>query len=85
MTPRKAIALLFAVLLVVGVFWSVFGARKAYAQTGQSTRPVSIPKSYGAFKGTTGPAMIFEDSSGTIRVVEVSDHDAQVVMTIVRN
>jgi hypothetical protein len=72
MKRRRAVVLSIVFLSLVVVFLSVFGARKAYAQGfGASTEPVAIPKSYGALKGSDGEMLIFEDSSGTIRLVSI--------------
>lgn len=69
MNIRKVAAISFGVLLLMVVLWSVAGARKAFAQT----EVIPIPKSFGALKGSIGACLIFEDSSGTIRLIQVRD------------
>ncbi len=68
MKVRKPVAIAFAILLLIVTTWSVFNARKAYASS-----PDAIPKSFGSLKGTMGASLIFEDGSGTIRLVNIDE------------
>ena len=73
MTKRR-LAVLFLLVFVVVLAVGLLHTRKAYAQSSQG---VAIPKSYGTCRGGTvypnAFALIFEDSSGTIRLVDVKD------------
>ena len=40
-------------------------------QSVEAQAPMSIPKSYGTLKGSAAVSLIFEDSAGTIRLVQV--------------
>jgi len=76
MKLRKVFSLVFAVVLVAGIAWSVISARKAHAAP-----PDAIPRMFGALKGTMGSSLVFEDSSGTIRLVNI---DTNTLITIQR-
>jgi hypothetical protein len=65
---KAAVAMLL--LLVIVTAFAVVHTRRAYAQSDQT---LTIPKSYGTFKGAMGngrdSSLIFEDAQGTIRLV----------------
>lgn len=68
-----SIAILMA-LVVGAVLNNIIHVPPAQAQ-----ERLTIPKSYGTVKGSMGNGLIFEDSKGTIRLVDVSDgHRGQV-------
>lgn len=63
----QRVALILGLVLMLFLGWYVASqARPAYAQVKQTT----IPKSWGPCKGAVGGALIFEDSAGTIRLVD---------------
>lgn len=79
MKLRKTVNVLIVVFLFIVIVGAVVMARNAQAQPGGM---FSIPKSYGSFKGTAMDAFVFEDSSGTLRIV--SSHNGQLLGTIAR-
>ncbi len=60
-----SIAILIA-LVVGAALNNIFQVQPAQAQG-----PRTIPKSWGALKGSAGVHLIFEDSTGTIRIVNI--------------
>jgi len=73
MTKRRAaVCLTLVIVLVLGI--GLWHSGQAYAQTGATV----IPKSFGTCKGSTilrdgNSALIFEDSTGHIRLVRTRD------------
>jgi hypothetical protein len=68
---RIGVFVAFLLLLVISVVF--LPSHLAFAR---DARDVTIPKSYGVFKGAagqTGQLAYFEDSSGTLRVVDMND------------
>lgn len=63
---RRALIMLGLVLMLFLGWYVVSQERPAYAQVSQTT----IPKSWGPCKGAVGGVLIFEDSAGTIRLVD---------------
>ena len=77
----SSIAILVA-LLVGAALNTVFHVQPAQAQTG---RQRAIPKDWGTLKGSVGLSLIFEDSNGTIRVVNIDPRIAQDTWEFRRN
>jgi hypothetical protein len=71
---KKRIGGLLALLVVLSIV--LFQAHKVYAR---DAREFSIPKSYGTLKGVGGSAFVFEDSEGTIRIVNMNGVEVQAV------
>jgi hypothetical protein len=70
---KQRVAFLLSLVFVIVLAGALFYSRKAYAQSG-----AVIPKSFGscrggvAFPDRPGAALIFEDSAGTIRLINPS-------------
>lgn len=73
MTRRWTLQITTA-LLLIAMTYSVFATRTVQAQQADA-QVVDIPKSYGFLKGAVETYLIFEDSSGTIRLVATSGTD----------
>jgi hypothetical protein len=64
--PKVALVV-FGLLFMLFLGWFVASqANPAYAQGS----PTTIPKSWGPCKGGLGSLLIFEDGSGTVRLVD---------------
>lgn len=66
---RNRLCIAFAILIAFclgAVLNSVFSIRAVQAQ-----QQFTIPKSWGALKGSAATNLIFEDSAGTIRLVPI--------------
>ena len=61
-------ALLILTMFVMGWYIGERRLTRAYAQS-----TISVPKSWGSFKGAGLGGMIFEDSAGTLRLVHIDD------------
>jgi hypothetical protein len=63
------------ILLILICFGSILGLKEGSkvraAQTAQEGKGCSAPKEWGQLKGVADRAVAFEDSSGTIRVLDV--------------
>lgn len=66
MQKKRSLRALFTLLLLLLLSWAVLPSHQALARNAPEH---TIPKSYGALKGAIADDFIFEDSSGTIRLV----------------
>ena len=57
-------------LLAIGYFMEQAGS--LHAQSQPRERGCVVPKAWGSYKGMTVPALVFEDTAGTIKFVDVS-------------
>ncbi len=65
MKYQRASVIAFGVIVMLFLGWYMAGqANPAYAQS------ATIPKSWGTCKGGLGALLIFEDSAGTVRLVD---------------
>lgn len=72
----QRVALILGLVSMLFLGWYVASqARPAYAQAKQAT----IPKSWGPCKGAVGGALIFEDSAGTVRLVDAGRGNLEVI------
>ena len=77
----RLLQLLLAVTLVLGGYW--WGHSSVTVVHAQAQAQLSIPKSYGKLVGTVGSGFIFEDSTGTLRLIDAGT--GQFVQAFTRN
>ncbi len=78
MKPRLLQFALAVTLALGGYWWGHSSVTVVHAQ-----ESISVPRSYGKLVGTPAGWLVFEDTSGTIRMVEVAN--GRVDATIARN
>jgi hypothetical protein len=69
---RKRFLLTSIAIFIALVVGTVLG-NSLFARPAQAQAPRTAPKSYGTLKGAVGNHLIFEDSTGTIRIVNIQD------------
>lgn len=77
---RNRFVVVISLLVMVFVFMWHIGSEE---RTAQAQGIPAIPKAWGSCKGAAGVSLIFEDSAGTIRLVNA--RDGQLHTTFQRN
>ena len=66
---KRALWLLLFLAGLGGFYLGRGGSQIALAQTQQARCPVTVPREWGEFRGSSQTGYAFEDQSGTIRVL----------------
>ena len=73
---KKRLGVLSAFLLLFLLSWVFLLSHQVDAK---ATREFTVPKSYGTFKSAVGTVLVFEDSDGNIRIVNMGDTSVQAI------
>ena len=69
MTKKRYFAAVASFAVLALAAGALYQSKPALAAGG---RQIIVPKSYGMYKGTAGPALVFEDSNGTLSLVDLN-------------